>query len=598
MIRAAAGLLLRSMKYWLTLLLLAVLTLAVGIVYIYTVRETETRLVNERLAELESSAPLIQESLYASLHPDPKTGRITYDRQTLEQQVGYFDSQLNARIVVVSPSNSLIADSRGTPAFFVADYPLIHQARIAPSTELGTVTVDGTPYAVAAVPISRPGRGVVGEVVVTSSLKDVFVAIEAVKRELTLAALFAFIVAFVTIVLASRLISQRLKRIERSAQAIATGDFEASVKVGVKDEIGRLGLTFNKMGRQLQVAFEQIEAEKEQVTREKEQVDLLLSDLSEGVIGFSRNGEIIVANPSAASLLGTPVPLGELALKVLPSDLVDAWQECRASGREVSRVLDRGDAVLEATAYHVGGEPRIDAIMVVRDATEQVRLDRARRDFAANASHELKTPLFSLTGLLELITERELDDATRRRFLDLMKQQIDRLTTVSGRLLDLSRIETGATLIQKDEADLVQVVRRSLVELAASAAQKDVLMDIQTTSPALPLICDEHHVQQVLSILLDNAIKASPLGGHVAVDITDQGDCARIVVADEGEGVSPDDVERIFERFYRGSQTSGGRGSGLGLAIARELAALMDGEVYAEATEGRGGRFSVVLPKA
>lgn len=595
MIRAAVGLLFGSIKYWLTLLFLVVLTLAVGIVYIYTVRETETRLVNERLTELKSSAPLIQESLYASLHPDPKTGRITYDRQTLEQQVGSFDSQLNARIVVVSPSNSLIVDSRGTPAFFVADYPLIYRARTAVSTELGTVTVDGISYAVAAVPISRPGRGVVGEVVVLSSLKDVDAAVAAVKRELTLAALFAVIVALVTIVLASRLISQRLKRIERSAQVIATGDFEAGIEVGVKDEIGRLGLTFNKMGRQLRSAFEQLEAEKEQVTREKEQVDLLLSDLTEGVIGLAPDGEILVVNPSAVSLLGIPAPRGQLAQSVLPADLVDAWRECRESGCEVTRVIERGATILEATAYHVGGEPRIDAIVVVRDATEQVRLDRARRDFAASASHELKTPLFSLAGLLELIAERELDDATRGKFLGLMKQQIDRLTTVSGRLLDLSRIESGAALIQRDEADLVAVVRRTLAEAAAGAAPKGVLLDLQTTSPALPLVCDERHVQQVLSILLDNALKASPPGGRIVADIIDRGDHVRIVVTDEGEGVAPDDVERIFERFYKGTQTSGG--SGLGLAIARELMALMGGEVCAEATGGRGGRFSVILPK-
>ena len=593
MIRVLSDLFLRSIMYWLTLLFLGVLALAVLFVYVYTVRETETRLVGERLEGLRSSAPLIQETLYASLHPDAKSGRILYDRQTLAQQVGYFDGQLDARIVVLTPSNSIVADSRGTPAFFVADHPLMQEARREATTLLGTVTVAGSRYAVAYVPVSRPGRGVVGQVALISSLNDVYDAVEAVEREVTLAAFFAFAVALVTIVLASRLISRRLKRIERGAEAIAAGDFETNVEVGVRDEIGRLGLAFNAMGEQLRAAFDQLGAEKERVTREKERVDLLLNDLSEGVVGLSAAGQILVANPSADRLLGLSSLAGARAADVLPREVLEVWRDCRDMAREVTRTVEYGDAVLDVTAYHVPDEAGLAAIIVVRDATQQAQLDRVRRDFAANASHELRTPLFALAGLLELLMDRELDDLTRRRFLDLMKQQIDRLTRVSGRLLDLSRLEAGAVHLQVGDVDLVALARLALAEAAGLG---DVEFELDPAAESLLVQCDGQAVQQVLAILLDNAVKASPPNGRVSVTIVRGEAGVVLTVADEGPGVRAEDAEMIFQRFYRGPTAAASQGSGLGLAIARELVALMGGDLRAEVTNGRGGRFVLTLP--
>ncbi len=584
----------RSIRYWLVLLFFAVLSVAVLAVYVFAVQGTGRRLVDERLARLSESAPLIQQTLYASLRPDARTGRIIYDSKAVEQQVRYLDSQLDARIVVLDAEGAVAVDSRGTPAFVLSDYPLLKRSPPASTSQAGTATVLGSSYAYVVVPVSRPGMGVVSQIIVTSGLSDVARAVATVNRQLLLAAGLAAAVAVVTTVVASWLISGRLRRIERGAGAMADGDFGLKIPVAVADEIGRLAQSFNAMGTQLGTLFAQL-------ATEKERIDLLLSELAEGVVAVSASDAVVVANPSAGGLLGVELPRGALLRRCLPPDLLTPIElclsECRATGRTAHRRLDRGKSSLEMDAYVVAGQEELDTILIVRDVTEQARLERARRDFAANASHELKTPLFSLAGFLELLTEQELDRETRQRFLALARQQTTRLTALSARLLDLSRLDSGVTVVQKGEADMVEIARQALADYETVASEKRVRLDLETDRQRLPIVCDRAHVAHILSILLDNAVKASPDGGRVAIVVCDDTPvCVR--VTDEGPGVTREELDRIFERFYRSASSPAASGSGLGLAIARELATAMGGQLVAEATDGHGGSFRLTLPCA
>ncbi len=301
----------------------------------------------------------------------------------------------------------------------------------------------------------------------STPLTDLQRAVQSVQHQILLAGGLALIATLFAGYLASYFIARRLKRIERGALSIASGDLSHPVLPGPPDEIGQLAVTFNMMGGRLREAFSQIE-------REKENVEVLLYDLAEGVIGVTAEGELAIANPAAATLLGRSLPAGTPLAELLPPDVAQALAETQADGEDRIVVVEYGGRSLEASVYRVGHEAEVRDIVVLRDITEQARLDAARRDFIATASHELKTPLFSLSGFMELIDEGELDPGTEKEFLSLMRQQVDRLTDLSLSLLDLSQVDSGAVRLEAGDIDMTAVTRAVIAEFRPGAESRGV----------------------------------------------------------------------------------------------------------------------------
>ena len=222
-------------------------------------------------------------------------------------------------------------------------------------------------------------------------------------------------------------------------------------------------------------------------------------------------------------------------------------------------------------------------------------LDRARREFIANASHELRTPLFSLAGFLELMTDEELDEETRREFLATMREQVDRLTKLATDLLDLSRMDAGRMRVETEPVELGGVAHLLADELGVLAERRDHSLRVEVDGEPVAR-ADEVRVLQIGRALVDNALVHTPAGTHVTLRAWSESGRALLAVVDDGPGVARDDAPHVFDRFYRvdGDMASG---SGLGLSIARELASLMGGEVLFESAPGWTA-VTVVLPAA
>jgi signal transduction histidine kinase len=221
------------------------------------------------------------------------------------------------------------------------------------------------------------------------------------------------------------------------------------------------------------------------------------------------------------------------------------------------------------------------------------QLDRARREFIANASHELRTPLFSLGGFLELLRDEELDEATRREFLAEMAEQVERLTKLAQDLLDLNRLDAGRMRLEREQLDLTRLGGEVVEEFAAVARAREHPLEL-IENGAVEAVGDEQRVLQIGRILVENALLHTPAGTAVRVTAKRDDGGAVLVVEDAGPGISPEEAQHVFDRFYRadGSRASG---SGLGLAIARELAELMNGRIALDSKPGRTV-FSLVLP--
>ena len=614
----------RSVRYWLTLLFLVLTAAGSAAAWLYVVPPLRDRLVAQKTNELLSSAQLVATNLVAKYVSISNGAVVVVPR--FSSQTEAVDQRLNARVVIVDvASGKIISDTRPGREFKLTDYPKYNRAIAAGTALAGTAEVDGGEYAEAVQPFQVPvtqETNALGAVLVSASLRDVNSAVSMVTRQILLSTLLAMAVTLVAGYMAAYLIGRRLKSIERSAEAVAAGDFEVPVPVKGRDEIGQLAQTFNTMGSRLESAFSEVEDE-------KRNAETLLDTLSEGVIAVTADGRVARANPAAVAFFGPACSPGAPVDEAFPEDVAQLWHEAHEAGagdaptddgedelgtpnelgvpepagdEDRLVVFEMGRATLEALTCSVERGRSFDSIVVVRDVTQQARVERARRDFVANASHEFKTPLFSLSGFLELLDEESLEAREREEFLGLMKEQVERLQSLSLSLLDLSQMDSGAVSVRLGPVDLSVVAMSVLDEFQARAAEKQLTLSVERGPRRIRAIGDEERVAQVLRALVDNATKFSQVGGHVWIAFeTPSADAGmvHVVVGDDGPGIAEEELDHVFDRFYRGRGTRGSKsGTGLGLSIARDLATLMGGTLTADSIPGHGARFTLTLTAA
>jgi len=272
-------------------------------------------------------------------------------------------------------------------------------------------------------------------------------------------------------------------------------------------------------------------------------------------------------------------------------------------GYSVAQALARRVRRLEAGAEQVAAGNFIEPLPVdsedelgeltrtFNDMQRQLRrVDVARKEFVATASHELRTPIFSLGGFVELLRDEDLDEATRREFLDTMAEQVERLQKLAVDLLDLSRLDAGSVRFEREPVDLSEVARAVTSEFRPVVTAQRPAVTLRLPEPGVQASCDRERVAQIIRILLDNALTHTPKGTQVTVTVRRSNGVAELTVADDGPGL-PQETQ-VFERFTTGDAT---RGAGLGLAIALELAEHMDGQIRAE-TLVVGTAFTLELP--
>jgi signal transduction histidine kinase len=277
-------------------------------------------------------------------------------------------------------------------------------------------------------------------------------------------------------------------------------------------------------------------------------------------------------------------------------------------GFALARIFARRIRRLERAAGRIAGghfdepvvDPGADELGELASAFDEMRkqlsaLERARREFIANASHELRTPIFALGGHLELLTDEDVDAATRTEFLEEMRLQVERLTKLATDLLDLSRLDAGRLRIELAPVDLAEIAGSLVSEFGGVGRGSEHTLAAEGGIDAIAL-ADEERVRQIGRILLENAIVHTPPGTEVRVAVGGDQSTVALRIEDDGPGIAPEDQEQVFERFFRSAGTVK-PGSGLGLAIARELAGVMGGEIELESRPGRTA-FTLRLPRA
>ena len=322
-------------------------------------------------------------------------------------------------------------------------------------------------------------------------------------------------------------------------------------------------------------------------------VPLIRNDRIRGVAIFADSLDDVEANVTL--IRGRILAAGALAL--ILAAIAGYFAAGMLTGRikrleRAARKVAGGDF---SNPIHADSDDEIGQLAVAFDDMQRqlARLDTARKQFIAQASHELRTPIFSLGGFLELLEDEELDDETRAQFLAQLRGQVDRLRKLSTELLDLSRLESGALELRTEPTDLRQLAREVAAEFTPAAQAHDAPVELHTGREPLEVECDPERVAQVMRILLDNAFVHTPTGTSIRVSAERSNGHVTLEVADSGLGIRDSTMPHIFEPFY--TSADGSRGAGLGLAIARELAERMEGELTVRSAPGRTA-FRLTLP--
>jgi signal transduction histidine kinase len=443
----------------LTAALLLVLAGALAIVYVAVVPSLERRLIDNRLDQLQSSALNLRLDV-----PQPFLWERWVDETSRSQ---------NARVLLyeylsVTPPDLLVQADSGFRSTAFNDDPIAERSGRTVALQRGTVERGGRRFAEVAVPVLESGPFLL----LSSRLDDSLESVDYVKQSILIAGLLAFGAALLVGLMGANVFAGRIRRLERAADRIASGQFDEPITDTRSDELGELARAFERMRERL------------------------------------------------------------------------------------------------------------------------AGLDHARREFIANASHELRTPIFSLGGHLELLDDEELDEATRREFVGEMRAQVERLGKLTAELLDLSRLDAGRLHVEAEPVDLADTIALAVGELTPLAVASGHVFDTAASEPVWAR-GDSQRVLQVARSLIENALRHTPEDTTVTIRAGRGAGDAELVVEDDGPGIPEEHRPHVFERFYRVDGTMAS-GSGLGLAIARELAELMGGTLELSEHDGRT-RFTLRL---
>jgi signal transduction histidine kinase/HAMP domain-containing protein len=408
-----------------------------------------------------------------------------------------------------------------------------------------------------------------------SDIENAQEALDRIEGLALLAGGLALLIAGFAGYFAAVLISRRVGRLNVAAGRLSSGNFDERINTHVGDELGSLATSFNAMAASMKDAFGQIE-------QEKERGKAILDGMTDAVVGVDRDLEPTFQNPPAIKLLeSTPHEFHVRLQEVLA--------KTRYSGPVNEPDAEAGDRIIEIRAA-----PLEDgALAIMRDVTQERRVQRAKADFIANASHELKTPIAALSGYLEMLEDEE-DEEYRAKFLDEMRGQTERLKGLAQTLLDLSRLDANAATFRSEEVYLEDLLHDLRREFGFTGRP----LDIKAEENVPPVEADPNQLHRMLTILVDNAIKYSPEGSPIRLTLSREGGRAVVGVTDRGCGIPPGEIPHIFDRFYRAEGSSRADGTGLGLALAKEITDHMGGEIRVNSRPEAGSTFSLLLPLA
>jgi two-component system phosphate regulon sensor histidine kinase PhoR len=422
--------------------------------------------------------------------------------------------------------------------------------------------------------------------------------VQSFRRSLWLSSFLILVIAGAAALQMSRILADRVERLKRFSRRVAGGDFTPVSADSSGDALEELGASMNRTAAKLDQTIRTL-------TEERNLSTAILGSMVEGVAVVNASERLLFANGGFAEILGLQAPLksGSALVEIVrQTELIEAVRHVLHGDARVESEIATGTLrqhFFAATVASVRAGETLGAVVVLHDITELRRLERVRRDFVANVSHEFKTPLTAIQGFAETLLAGAIDDAQNRgRFLEIILEHARRLARLTDDLLRLSQLDSDRLEREIDEVSVTQIVDSCLATAQHRAAENGLKLSVAIPEQMPTVAGDQRRLAEVLQNLLDNARQYTLPGGEIVLSAEAHELEIVFTVADTGIGIPQADQSRIFERFYRvdAARSREAGGTGLGLAIAKHLIEAQGGRIWVESEIGKGSRFHFSVP--
>lgn len=518
----------------------------------------------------------------------------------LETEAAHYGKTVPARVTFIAADGTVVGDSMVGPSELAGlenhgTRPEVLQAK---SAGVGisrryshTIRTD---MLYVAVPVSHPR---IAFVRLALPLTEVQQQIASVRHMTLVALAVALVGASALAWLASVLLGRRLRAIAAAAMRVASGDLSQRVRDYERDELGTVARVLDDTVRDLA-------GRASELAQDRARTDAILAGMVEGVMVVTAQGRVQLVNRAARSILGLDEPsagvhyLELVRHPAIARLLTQALTDARPAALEFTPPRPPARRVL-ARAAPVTGDGANGAVLVLHDISDLQRADQMRRDFVANVSHELRTPLTAIRGYVEALCDEPAASPDQQKFLEVIARHVSRMERLVRDLLRLAALDARQEPAERSDTPLQQLLGGAVADLGPAIEARQQRVEVAVHPDVAVIRTDPSKLQDVVRNLVENAVNYSPEGRRIDVEARPDGDECLITVSDEGPGIPEQDLERVFERFYRvdkaRSRESGG--TGLGLSIVKHLVHLLGGRVWAANRPEGGARLSVALPR-
>lgn len=521
------------------------------------------------------------------------------DHPSLVSMVNRYAKALNSRVTIIAMDGHVLADSSTSSEVMVnhLDRPEVRQALTegVGSQLRYSATLKVTMYYVA-VPI-KDGNNNIGILRLALPLTLLESYMSRMVGTAVGATIVTGLIALILALLLTRHMITPLVQLTNSVMSMEEGKSREISPVRRNDEIGQLARAFSQQADRLNSRIQELGVERGKLSA-------VLSQMTDGVLIVDSDGKVILINPASEAIFNTNAEkaLGQSLVEVVRQhEIVSLWEKSRTGNSLQTMTIDTSPDRLFLQVISI---PLLKALpgsslILLQDLTRLHRLEIVRRDFVSNVSHELRTPLTSLKLLAETLSESALDDPpAAKHFLSRMEDEIDNLTQLVLELLELSRIESGRIPLSRELIRPGVLINSAIDRMLLQAGRAGLHLYADCPADLPSISADSARIEQVLINLIHNSVKFTPPGGEIIVSGRQKGDNIIFSVKDTGVGISPDEINRIFERFYKADRARSGGGTGLGLTIAKHQVESHGGKIWAESQPGQGSIFSFSFPIA
>ena len=433
-------------------------------------------------------------------------------------------------------------------------------------------------------PILSGDGSILAIIYMTRNLNSIYSVIDDSKVIITYATLISLITTSILGYFIANSITGPIRALTKKAKALAKGNFNQSIEVKSKDEIGELGMMFNFLTKELRESIEKMDLE-------RSKLDTIFNYMAEGVIAIDRNNRLIHANSIAKKILNISEKdfYRVINLKSINLNNIDYKNEESLRGEELTKIANSFYKIKYAP-YKSDTFINSGLIIVLQDVDKEHMLDIMRKEFVANVSHELKTPITTIKSYAETLLDSDLDKDSQRNFLKVIDRENSRMSRIVTDLLYLSNIDYNKDNVSLESIDTYEFIAEAIESQSILIVQKNHKIELNIDMDIKDIYAERNGADQILTNIISNACKYTPENGKIVIDATNKDDLVEIKVADNGIGIPKEDLPRITERFYRvekGRSRQMG-GTGLGLSIASEMIKSFGGSLKIDSVFGEG----------